>query len=536
MGNNGARYNAGRTMGASRLRKGGIVKHFRWLICLLAVLALVAAACGGNDDDDSDAATLAAAPTEASDSMDDGLGDDSIDDDMGDDSIDDDMGEDSMDDGLGDDSNAGPVATQEPEVDPCEAVDLEASDIGITEDTITVLVMADVGSPLSPGLFQGSMDGVNAWADHVNAEGGLACRQVEVVEHDSAINPTETTNGFLLACESAFAMVGTTVLFGLETTDLQSCPDAGGNEVGVPDFAYIATEPPHQCSVVTFATARPNSACPYSGSGPRTVQSQIGPVQWVMDNVTPDLSGLFLVPSDLPSTITSTMPQARAMASIGVDFHSVPGISGFTTQSEYGAFIQIMRDNNSNFAYTGSDGESMLKWRSEAEAQGLDADSIIWMCSLSCYTPDFLEAGDVVEGTYSWGWYLPFHETEYNQELADFIEAIDTDFPPAWAAGAWAGGVLLEQIVDEIVAESGPNGLTRQAVLDKARSLTSFDVNGWWGPADYATTQNIIPCFVLSQVQNGAFVRVYPEEPGELACSPESVVEHTRDWAADFGG
>ncbi len=93
MGNNGARYNAGRTMGASRLRKGGIVKHFRWLICLLAVLALVAAACGGNDDDDSDAATLAAAPTEASDSMDDGLGDDSIDDDMGDDSIDDDMGE-----------------------------------------------------------------------------------------------------------------------------------------------------------------------------------------------------------------------------------------------------------------------------------------------------------------------------------------------------------------------------------------------------------------------------------------------------------
>ena len=117
-----------------------------------------------------------------------------------------------------------------------------------------------------------------------------------------------------------------------------------------------------------------------------------------------------------------------------------------------------------------------------------------------------------------------------------FIEAIGTDFPPAWAAGAWAGGVLFEQIVNDIVAESGPNGLTRQAVLDQARSVTSFDVNGWWGPADYSTTQNIIPCFVLLQVQDGAFVRVHPEERGELACGAENVVESTRDWAAEFGG
>ena len=517
------------------------MKHFRWLICLLAVLALVAVACGGNDDDDSGAPAPVEAPGEsAGDDMDEDMDDEDMDEDMGDDieddiDMDEDMGDGAMDDDM-DDSDVGQADPEEPEVDPCEAVDLEATEVGITSDTITVLVMADVGSPLSPGLFQGSMDGINAWADHVNAEGGLACRQVEVVEHDSAINPTETTNGFLVACESAFALVGTTALFALDTVDLQTCPDAEGNEIGVPDFTYIATEPPHQCSVVTFATSRPNSECPYSGSGPRTVQSQVGHVQWIMDNINSDLRGLFLVPSDLPSTITSVMPQVRAMESAGVEFHSVPGISGFTTQSEFGAFIQIMRDNNSNFAYTGSDDQSMLKWRSEAEAQGLDADSIIWMCTLSCYTPGFLEAGDVVEGTYSWGWYLPFDEVEQNQELADFIEAIGTDFPPAWAAGAWAGGVLFEQIVNDIVAESGPNGLTRQAVLDQARSVTSFDVNGWWGPADYSTTQNIIPCFVLLQVQDGAFVRVHPEERGELACGAENVVESTRDWAAEFGG
>ncbi|WP_420637468.1 ABC transporter substrate-binding protein [Candidatus Poriferisocius sp.] len=534
------------------------MKHLRWLIGLVAVLALVAVACGGNDDDGADTSAPAAAPDEAPDEMDEM--DDAPDemDEMDDapdemdemDEAPDEMDEmdeapdemDEMDDAADEmdemddaaDEMDEPEATPEP--DPCASVDLESTDIGIDSDTITVLVMADVGSPLAPGLFQGSIDGVKAWADHVNAEGGLACRQIEVIEHDSAIDPTQTTNGFLTACEQAFALVGTTALFALDTTDLQTCPDDDGNNIGVPDFAYITTEPPHQCSVVSFATSRPNSECPYAGSGERKVQSQVGHVQWVMDNIDADLSGVFLVPSDLPSTITSTMPAAISFESIGVEFYTKPGISGFTTQSEYGAFIQTLRDTNSNFAYTGSDDQSMIKWRSEAEAQGLDADSITWMCTLSCYTPSFLEAGDVAEGTYVWGWFLPFHETEYNDELADFVEAYGDPFPPAWAAGSWAGGVLFEQVANEVVAEAGPNGLTRQAVLDKARSLTSYDVNGWWGPADYSTTQNIIPCFMLMQVQDSAFVRVYPEAPGELACSSDYVVEETRDWAAEFGG
>ncbi|MXZ85289.1 MAG: ABC transporter substrate-binding protein [Acidimicrobiia bacterium] len=549
MGKTGTRYTVGRQMRARRSFEGGNVKHFRWLICLLAVFALVAAACGGNDDDDSGAAAPDVAPTEApDDEMDDDMDDemdesmdDEMDDDMDDemdesmdDEMDDEMDE-SMDDDM-DDDEPEPVATEEPEVDPCEAVDLEATDIGITSDTITVLVMADVGSPLAPGLFQGSIDGVKAWADHVNSEGGLACRQVEVIEHDSAINPTETTNGFLVACEEAFALVGTTALFALDTTDLQSCPDAAGNDIGVPDFAYITTEPPHQCSVVTFATSRPNSECPYAGTGPRAVQSQVGHVQWLLENVESNLNGVYLVPSDLPSTIASTMPQLRSFQELGIVIDGEPGVSGFTTQSEYGAYIQVMRDADSNFAYTGSDDQSMIKWRSEAEAQGLDVDSIIWMCQLACYTPSFLEAGDVIENTYIWLWFLPFDEVDHNQELADFMVAIDNPFPPAWAAGSWADGVLFEQVVNGIVAEGGPNAVTRQAVLDGARSLTSFDVNGWWSPADYSTTENIMPCFMLMQVQNNDFVRVHPTAPGELDCDADNVVGLTKDWGAEFGG
>ena len=423
-----------------------------------------------------------------------------------------------------------------PDAESCAGVRLVSTDIGVAEDTITVMVMADVGSPLAPGLFQGSIDAVTAWAAELNSDGGLACRRIEVVEHDSQINPTETTNGFLAACEDALALVGTTALFAIDNSDLQYCPDARGNRIGVPDFAYTTTEPPHQCSKVTFAASRPGANCPYPSTGARTVQSQVGPVQWILENVEPNLHGVYLIPSDLPSTIASTMPNIRALQGIGVVIDAERGVSGFTTQSEYGAYVWYMQDANSNFAYTGSDEQSMIKWRNEAEALGLNSDDVTWMCSQACYNARLLEAGVVVEDTYVWLPYLPFGEGDFNQELADFIEAIDTPFPEVWAAGSWAAGVLFEQIVNDIVAEGGLNSVTRQAVLDRARSLESFDVNGWWSSADYTATVNAMPCFVLLQVQDGAFARVYPEEKGTLDCNPDNVVALKRDWYAEFKG
>src|SRR2546430_7835878 len=45
-------------------------------------------------------------------------------------------------------------------------------EIGVTADTIRIAVIADVDNAARPGLFQGSVDGVNAFAQFVNANGG----------------------------------------------------------------------------------------------------------------------------------------------------------------------------------------------------------------------------------------------------------------------------------------------------------------------------------------------------------------------------
>ena len=45
---------------------------------------------------------------------------------------------------------------------------LEATEIGVTETTITVTVVAAIEVPGFPGLFQGNHDGVDAWAEYIN--------------------------------------------------------------------------------------------------------------------------------------------------------------------------------------------------------------------------------------------------------------------------------------------------------------------------------------------------------------------------------
>ena len=228
-------------------------------VAAVAALALFAAACGSDDDDagDDPAPTTQAPASEATTTTTA--------------APDDDLGL-----GLGEptttmaDSGAVTTTTM---MDPCEAEPPEATEIGVTEDTITVLVMADVGSPLAPGLFQGSIDGTKAWVDYVNANGGLACRQIELIEHDSQIRPDLTTNGFLIACEEALALVGSTALFVTDVTALNSCEDGEGNEIGIPDIPERVVESSHACSPNAFAVT--NAECPFEG-WPRTFFNVMG--------------------------------------------------------------------------------------------------------------------------------------------------------------------------------------------------------------------------------------------------------------------
>src|SRR4051795_3609743 len=88
----------------------------------------------------------------------------------------------------------------------------KATDVGITDKEIHVAVIADVDSPLAPNLFKAAVDGMKGWAKYTNSKaggGGLAGRKVVIDFLDSKLNPAETKNAEITACQNDVAAVGT---------------------------------------------------------------------------------------------------------------------------------------------------------------------------------------------------------------------------------------------------------------------------------------------------------------------------------------
>ena len=208
----------------------------------------------------------------------------------------------------------------------CTSKPLRSPEVGVTDRTITVTVIADVQNAFRPGLFKGSWDGVKAWAEYVNAKGGLACRRVVVKAVDSHLTADDSKAAVAAACRDSVATIGTSALFLSDVSAMNGCKDASGAATGLPDVALIQTEAAEQCSPVSFAALSTNSACPYSGTGPR--EFKIAPTEYdfFAKKYGTDLHAVFVVPKDTPSTIAAAMPVFRGYNKLGVKSDAEFGI------------------------------------------------------------------------------------------------------------------------------------------------------------------------------------------------------------------
>jgi branched-chain amino acid transport system substrate-binding protein len=111
----------------------------------------------------------------------------------------------------------------------------EASDIGITEDSIKLGGHFPLTGPASPGYSE-IPTGMQAYFDYVNENGGVNDRQIEWIFRDDAYNPTNTTQvvNQLVLEDEVFAIVG-----GLGTPTHSAVLDFLNSE-GVPDL-FVAS-------------------------------------------------------------------------------------------------------------------------------------------------------------------------------------------------------------------------------------------------------------------------------------------------------
>jgi ABC-type branched-subunit amino acid transport system substrate-binding protein len=411
----------------------------------------------------------------------------------------------------------------------CQKEPLQATEIGVTPTDITIQVMADVGSPLAPGLFQGNFDALNAYATYINAKGGVGCRKLVVKNWDTKLDATESKNGLINACQSALALVGNNSLFNPDTKPMTDCVDKAGKATGVPDIAALANDVNEMCASTTYIIQGVSETCPITPGQPRPLKEFVGPQKWYLQQ-TPGLHGIFMVPGDLPTTVQSATGLIAAQQQAGIVFDGTMKVSGRDEQAAFTPRIQLLKSKNGNYVYNGSNDIAMIKMRKEAKAQDLNSVKV-WACSLACYTKAMLAQGGAdVEGTYVWMQFLPFEEADTNAELKAYIDGVGATKADSFGAQAWQAAAAFKQVIDNIVAKDGPNAITRARMLDELKTMKDFTANGWMGKKDL---RGFSDCFLMMQIKNGKFERVYPTQRGTLDCNPANVVTVTLDPVAE---
>jgi hypothetical protein len=390
-----------------------------------------------------------------------------------------------------------------------------ATDVGITDKEIHIAVLADVDTPLAPNLFKASKDAVEGVAKYLNSKaggGGLAGRKVVVDFYDSKLNPNETTNAMIRACENDVAMVGTSSVFVTSVDNMRNCKDKSGATTGLPDIPFVTTALVQQCSDQSFPVAPPQVECATKDDHPQTFRANVARGRYYNEKFGKDkLHGVYVFGADSKQARDSSFVSLGALRDIGIKSDKDFDLPGAAPQ--------------------------MVLLRKEAALQGINDSVKVWDCGVGCYDEEnFIKAGGAdVDGQYVDTLFLPFYskaDQKANKMVGNFVKYTGKDEIASFGAYAWAAGIAFRDAVNAQVKAGGVNSVTRKTIFEQLNKINKFDADGMLAPIDLAGRQ-ISNCSVTLQVKDGDYVRVSPTKPGTFKCWPNGIVERKLDI---FGG
>ncbi len=408
-------------------------------------------------------------------------------------------------------------AEAEPAVDAEPEVVLEATEIGVTATEIRIGVIADIDTPVAPGLSQSIHDAAEAWADSVNANGGVAGRQIVLTKYDSKLNPDESVNAVIEACQNEFALVGSGMFAFLNPAPLIECADINGDITGLPDLASLSVSPGQGASTTTFP-AFVNGQVFYAEE-PTFVLTHAG-IDYaasLLGDVTPKA---LVIETGTPGIRTAAVAISNGLvADRGFETAGVVAFPTTATQAEALPIINTIREQGVNLVYALP--ISMAKLMAEARVQGLDMDSIAWLCTGQCFSPFYASAfGEASDGLIVGVNTLPWTDADH-PVVAEYLASVDREQVSSNGVVTTAAGKGFEELMTSLVDAHGPNGITRANLLALLRTGPVTTAGGLLGPGSVLGRNS--ECYVVVQLIDGAYQRVDPAGTGEFICDPSSL-------------
>ena len=364
---------------------------------------------------------------------------------------------------------------------------------GLTASTITVGTIADVGGPV-PGILEGAIYGMQAYAAYINSIGGINGRKLVVKTGDSALACATSTTAMQSLVNDVFAFVGDFVVNdACQAQILQANPDLSNVSYALsktmgdePNNYPVAPQPPgwrtgpFQYFKDHVSEGQLNAGGLYANTGQN-------PITWGgLKGALTQVGYKVVYERGTAATETDFTADVIRMKSAGVQLVSLDVEDAATTARFLDAAYQQNwhpKVMDTSGAY---DAHLFKLLANPAAAEGLYNDQLfsLFLGEDSASTPEV---------------------KLFNDWLTKTKPGVSPDL---FAMYGWAQGALFT----EAVKKAGSN-LTRTSLQTALKSITNFDDNGMIAAAD-PSGKKPATCFAIVTVKNGKYVRVTPADKG----------------------
>jgi len=402
----------------------------------------------------------------------------------------------------GDDEQTGPTTAGEaPTVDQP----------GVTDEEIRVSGIATVTNPL--GANNGAaFDGVEAYFEMVNSEGGIHGRQLKLVnKRDDQLGNNKAEVQALLSQDDAFAALPIAVLLFTGADELAKAK--------IPTFGW---------NINAEWAGKDNL---FNQEGALCIDCAGVGLPWLAQELGAKNIGL----------LAYNVPQSTDCAkgvSASFEKYPVARVAYETRALSFGVTdvsvdVQRLKEGNVDLIAPCMDFNGALTIARELRRQGHEAT--FWLPN--AYNHEFMEQyGEFFEGSYVRTRFAPFEFKPESEGMKLFNKWMD-EAGKEKSELAVVGWINADTFVEGLRL-AGPN-FTRQKVIDELNKLTDYDAKGLLPGLNW-TIQHKDPhdpknrtkqdCFAVSKVVNKKFVPAFTQPGKPFVClptDPPEVPEHT---------
>lgn len=362
---------------------------------------------------------------------------------------------------------------------------------GITDKTITLANISDISGPV-PGIFESAQQATRAYIEYFNSQNTLCGRKLELVNLDSRADAGADQQGYVKACDQAFAAVGSMSAF-----------DSGGaataTSCGIPDIRAVSVNPERAACKSCFAAyAIRANLIPDSAS------------KWFAQKFPTSVKNaavLYINAGAAP--VNSKSMAAGYEKGAGWKVTYLQGID--VAEFNFAPYVQQMKDKGVKaVAYQGPY-QNSVKLQQAMQQQGFKPD--FFLQDPTIYDKRYIEqAGSLAEGSYIYSANDLF-ENKNNAEIQLYLSYLQQVKPGAipnyYGLYAWSAARLF---VEKSLALGGK--LTRASLVQALDATSSWTGNGAHTPMNIGTSATP-PCLKVAQYKGGRWQQV---SPGNYMC------------------